>query len=185
MPRDDDRPKRSWREIDANKDRSAHRQAERPALNNPFKQARSDSASKVYRSQLDSFFEGDGKAPAHVQGKLESLTDTSPEGKKRTAALKVIKDAATSAQADAAVNDFLAEFELPLDYDILSQMLICADEQHVGLALAMLETMMNDKRVPSRPSLLEQRLKRVKTLSEEDEHQEAAGRLLKLLRLFT
>ena len=58
MPRDydSDKPKRSWRDIDRNKDKSAHRKEDRPPMN-PFKQARADSASKVYKSKLDSFFD--------------------------------------------------------------------------------------------------------------------------------
>ncbi|MCU0662020.1 MAG: hypothetical protein MUC50_06805 [Myxococcota bacterium] len=184
MSRDDDKPKRTWREIDAKKDRSAHRKEDKP-VGSPFAQARADSASKVYRSKLDAFFEGDGKAPEVVRGKLEALTDTSPEGKKRTAALKLIKDAATSSQADGAVRAFLSEFELPLDYDILSQVLLCSDDDYVGAALHLLEAMMNEKRVPSRVALLEQRLKRVKSLSEVSEQQKAADRLIKQLRLFS
>ena len=68
MPRnyDDDRPKRSWREIDKNKDRSQHRKEDRAPMSS-FKQARADSASKVYKSKLDNFFDGDGKAPEHVR----------------------------------------------------------------------------------------------------------------------
>jgi hypothetical protein len=184
MPRDDDKPKRSWREIDAKKDRSAHRQDDRP-VRSPFKQARADSASKTYRSKLDAFFDGDAKAPEHVRGKLESLTDTSAEGKKRTAALKLIKDATTSSQADAAVSAFVSQFELPLDYDILSQVLLCSDEDHVGAALSLLQSMLNDKRVPGRAALLEQRLRRVKNLSEVEEHQQVAEQLMKQLRLFS
>ena len=73
MGRDrDDRRERDWREIDRRKDRSKHRQPDRPQVPK-HKQARAESASKVYKSQLDAFFDGDGKAPAHVKDKLATL----------------------------------------------------------------------------------------------------------------
>ena len=185
MPRDydDDRPKKSWRELDRNKDRSAHRAPDKPAMN-PKKQARSEAASKAYKSKLDAFFEGDGKAPAVIKDKLANLQDTSEEGKARTLALKHIKDATTSSALDKAFGDFLKKWELPSDYDVLSQALNCGDESYVEAALDLLEKMFADKRVPKHIQLLEQRLRRVKTLAEEPALQDKAQVLLKSLRLF-
>ena len=185
MPRDydSDKPKRSWRDIDRNKDKSAHRKEDRPPMN-PFKQARADSASKVYKSKLDSFFEGDAKAPAPVREKLAKITDTSEEGKARNKAIKAIKDAATSSALDKAFAAFLKDWEMPPDYDVLSQALNCGDEEYVGAALDMLEEMFKEKRVPRQAQLLEQRLRKVKTLAEEPDLQDKASKLMKDLRLF-
>ena len=185
MPRnyDDDKPKKSWRELDRNKDRSAHRAGDKPAMN-PFKQARSDSASKAYKSKLDAFFDGDGKAPSMVRDKLSQLQDSSEEGKARIKALKAIKDATTSGALDKAFAAYLAKWELPEDYDVLSQALNCGDESYVESAMDLLETMFSDKRVPKHVQLLEQRLRRVKTLAEEPSLQDKAAVLLKSLRLF-
>ena len=185
MPRDynDDRPKKSWRELDRNKDRSAHRTADKPAMN-PKRQARSEAASKAYKSKLDAFFEGDGKAPAALKDKLTTLQDTSEEGKARLAALKHIKDATTSSALDKAFGAFLKKWELPEDYDVLSQALNCGDEAYVENALDLLERMFAGKRVPKHVQLLEQRLRRVRTLAEEPALQDKAAALLKTLRLF-
>lgn len=185
MPRhyDDDRPKRSWREIDKNKDRSQHRKEDQ-GPKNPLKQARSDSASKVYKAKLDSFFDGDGKAPDHVREKLAGITETSEDGKTRAKALKNIKDAATSSALDKAFGAFLKKWEMPPDYDILSQALNCGDEEHIRVALDMLEQMFKEKRVPRHVQLLEQRLRKVKTLADDSDLQDKAAVLMKELRLF-
>lgn len=186
MPRDydDDRPKRSWREVDRNKDRSKHRQPDRPQMSQK-KKVRADSASKVYKSKLDAFFEGDGKAPTHAKEKLEAIKETSAGGKERTDALKAIKDATTSSAADKAVAAYLDKWELPPDYDVLSQVLTCSDEEYVMTAMEMLATMLNDKRVPRRTQVLEQRLRRVKTLSDDPELADRAGEIMQLLSLFS
>ncbi len=186
MPRnyDDDKPKKSWRELDQAKDRSAHRAPEKKPMS-PLKQARADAASKTYKSKLDAFFDGDGKAPDIVRSKLSKIQDTSEEGSARTAALKAIKDAATSHALDDAFSKFLKQWELPPDYDVLSQALNCGNESYVSAALEMMEQMFADKRVPKHVQLLEQRLRKVKTLSEEPEIQDKAAALMKTLRLFS
>ena len=186
MPRDydSDKPKRSWREIDRQKDGSAHRAPDRPMMN-PFKQARADSASKVYKSKLDAFFDGEGVAPEHVRQKLSEIEETSEEGKARTKAIKAIKDASTSSALDKAFQAYLKKWELPPDYDILSQALNCGDETYVSMALDQIEMLLAANRVPKRVQLLEQRLRKVRSLSEDPDQQEKAASLLKKLRLFS
>jgi len=179
-----DRPKRSWREIDRKKDSSKHRQEDRPTMPK-HKKVRAESASKVYKSKLDAFFEGDGKAPDHVKGKLDSLESSSKEGKARANALKAVRDAGTSSQANKAVAAYKKKWALPPDYDILAQVLTCSDEDYLDEAMEMLEEMFEAKRVPRRAAILEQRLRRVKTLAEEPDLQEKADSLIKALRLFT
>lgn len=186
MPRDydSDRPKKSWRDIDKNKDRSSHRKEERSKMN-PFKQARADSASKVYKSKLDDFFDGDGKAPAHVKEKLAALSDTSPDGKKRKAAAKKISDAATSSAKTRAVAEYLKQWDLPPDHDVLVEVLSCSDEEYVELALERIEELLDANRPPKRTAVMEQRLKRLVTLAEEESVQQMAQALVKKLRLFS
>jgi hypothetical protein len=186
MPRnyDDDRPKKTWRELDNAKDRSAHRAPDKTPMS-PFKQARADSASKSYKSKLDAFFDGDGKVPTIVKDKLANIQDTSLEGAARTLAIKAIKDASTSHALDEAFARFLEHWELPFDFDVLSQALNCGDESYIAAALDTIDKMFKDKRIPKHVQLLEQRLRRVKTLSEEPDLQEKAAALMKTLRLFS
>jgi len=184
--KDDDggRRERDWREIDRRKDRSKHRQPDRPAVPE-HKQARAASASKVYKSQLDAFFDGGGKAPAHVKDKLAALDDASPEGKQRVAALKAIKDAGTSSAVDKAVDAFVGQWELPPDHEILAQVLLCSDERHVRRALEIITDLLSKNRPPRRKAILEQRLRRVINLGDDPDAAEQAQAILKQLRLFS
>jgi hypothetical protein len=186
MPREYDRNKRqkSWREIDRGKDRSAHRKEDRPRVP-PHQQARSESASKVYRSRLDAFFDGDGKAPEQVRDKLKALDTKVPGGKERTAALKKIKDAGTSSAVTKAVRAYLEQWELPPDHDVLVQVLTASDDEYVAAALELIGELLDANRAPRRTTLLEQRLKRIVSLGEEPDLQDRARALLKQLRLFS
>ncbi len=184
MPRDYDKPKRSWRDIDKMKDSSKHRQQNKQGMP-AHKQARADSASKVYKSKLDAFFDGEGKAPAHIKEKLNALDSPTEGGKERNQALKAIKDAATSSAADEAVTAYLENWELPPDFDVLAQVLTCSDEEYVGMAMETLETMFADKRAPKRTQVLEQRLRRVKSLADDPDLADKAGELIRTLRLFS
>lgn len=186
MPRDynDDRPKRSWRDIDKQKDSSAHRKPDKTTMP-AHKKARAESASKVYKSQLDAFFDGEGKAPKHVKEKLSSLQPESEDSKKRLKALQNIKDAKTSSAADRAVAAYLKDWELPPDFDILAQVLTCSDESYVIRAMELLREMFADNRSPKRTQVLEQRLRRVKTLCDDPDLEQQAEELIKTLRLFS
>ena len=185
MSRDyDDKPKRSWREIDKKKDSSKHRTSDGKPLSRQ-KQARAASASKVYKSKLDAFFEGEGKAPAHVKDKIDTMKPTSKEGKARAGALKAIKEANTSSAADKAVAAYLKKWELPPDYEVLSQVLTCSDEDYVMDAMGCMEKLIAENRAPRRVQLLEQRLRTVKTLADDPDLQDKAGELIKKLRLFS
>ena len=186
MPKryDDDRSQKSWRDIDKAKDGSAHRSPDRPKMN-PNKQARADSASKVYKSKLDAFFDGEASAPAHVKEQLSQIEESSSEGKARIKALKAIKSAKTSAALDKSFAAYLKKWEMPPDFDILSQALNCGEESYIETALNMLEEMFNENRIPKHIQLLEQRLRRVKTLADDPDLQDQAAKLTKTLRLFS
>lgn len=185
MSRDyDDRPKRSWRDIDKMKDGSKHRQPDRPKMSGK-NQARANSASKVYKSKLDAFFDGEGKAPEHVKEKMAVISDSSKEGKSRAKALGAIKDAGTSSAMDKAVEEYLKKWELPPDFDILSQVLTCSDEEYLEKALEMIEELLQQKRIPKHITLLEQRLRRVKTLADDPDLAEKATKITRDLRLFS
>ncbi|MBW2278449.1 MAG: hypothetical protein JRF63_13230 [Deltaproteobacteria bacterium] len=185
MGRDqEDRRERDWREIDRRKDQSKHRQADRPRVPE-HQQARAESASKVYKSKLDAFFDGSGKAPAHIKDKLQALDDTSPEGKQRITALKKIKDAGTSLAVEKAVGVYLKSWALPPDHDVLAQVLTCSDEEYVGQALEIIDELLSKNRPPRRKTILEQRLRRVISLSDDPDLADKAQAIIKQLRLFS
>jgi hypothetical protein len=179
---DTERPKRSWRDVDRNKDRSAHRKEDRPPIRDAKRQARADSASKVYRSKLDAFFDGDGAAPAQIKGKLAGLDESSAEGKERQAVLDEIKAATTSMATAKAVRRYLERWKLPPDHDVLVQAVGSAEEEHQRLALEQIAELLGRGRVPRRTAVLEQRLKRVIDLGEEPDITALAEAVLAQLR---
>jgi hypothetical protein len=185
MPRDtdSDRPKKSWRDIDKQKDRSLHRKEDKPAFN-PMSQQRADSASKVYKARLDGFFEG-GKAPDHVKAQLGALEDASPEGRERVAALAAIKAATAAADVEKAVAAFAARWALPPDYEILGQALLCGDEGLVEKAMDEIAAQLAARHAPKRTQVLETRLRRIINLGDEPSLKKRAEELLKALRLYS
>ncbi|MBN2525752.1 MAG: hypothetical protein JXR76_05100 [Deltaproteobacteria bacterium] len=182
MVQDYDKPKRSWREIDQRKDQSAHRRDERPAMN-AGKQARANNASKLYKSQLDNLFDGDGKAPKELKEKFAAL-DNSDEGVARKDAARKIVDAKSSSAKTRATQAYLKQWELPQDYSILSEVLACSDEELQEMALDEIGAMFDANRVPKRTSILEQRLKSLMSLADDEAIEEKAQSLLRRLRLF-
>lgn len=182
MANDFEKPKRSWREIDQRKDQSAHRKNNQSG-GNPFKQSRAQNASKLYKSQLDSFFDGDGKAPAGLKEKFAALDD-SPEGKERKAAAKKILDAKSSLAKTRATKEYLKKWELPPDYTVLCEVLACSDDELQEQALDEIEKMFDANRAPKRASILEQRLKSIISLGDDEDVLEKTELLLKRLRLF-
>lgn len=181
---DEDKPKRSWRDIDKQKDRSKHRREDRPIMDQK-KQVRAKSASQVYKSKLDAFFEGQGKAPEHVKEKLEAVKKNEPQADTRASALKAIKEANSSVAADKAVAAYLAAWEIPPDFEILCQVLTCSEERYVSIALDELGKMLADRHIPRRAALLEQRLRRVKILCDDPEIQNKAEALMRQVRLYS
>ena len=182
MGKDYEKPKRSWREIDQRKDQSAHRRDDRPALN-PMKQARSNNASKLYRSQLDNFFDGQGNAPKELKDKFAAL-DNSEEGVQRKEAAQKIVDAKSSSAKTSAVKAYLEKWELPPDYGILAEVLACSDDGLQEMALDEIEKLFDANRAPKRTSVLEQRLKSLISLSDDEDIEEKAQSLLRRLRVF-
>jgi hypothetical protein len=182
MGKDYEKPKRSWREIDSRKDQSAHRREDRPAMN-PMKQARSDNASKLYRSQLDNFFDGQGNAPKELKEKFAAL-DKSEEGMQRKAAAQKVVDAKSSLAKTKAVKAYLETWELPPDYGLLAEVLACSSEEYQEMALDAIEKLIDSNRAPKRTSILEQRLKSLVSLADDEDIEEKAQSLLKRLRVF-
>ncbi|HUT76815.1 MAG TPA: hypothetical protein VM285_03970 [Polyangia bacterium] len=178
----DDKSKRSWRDVDRNKDRSKHRQEDRPPIRDANRQARADSASKVYRSKLDTFFHGEGAAPAQVKGKLAALDESSAEGRERTMALGEIKAASTSIATAKATRRYLERWKLPPDHEVLVQVIGSGEEEHQRLALEQIADLLGRGRVPRRTAVLEQRLRRIVDLGEEPAITALAEAVLQKLR---
>ncbi len=175
MPRydDEDRPRRSWREIDRKKDGSVH--VDRA---DPYKKkktgARVDGRSKSYRSALDTFFDG-GSLPERFEKLGDTKEKLKGKGSKRQKALRELKEAVATSDVKKALAVYLkTDSELPRDVDALLNVLQHPDEGLVQRAIEMLDEMSNERPL-KRVELLRQRLRRVEDLAEESETVEMAA----------
>jgi hypothetical protein len=161
---DDDRPRRkkSWREIDRQKDRSAHRKEEpKPGPG----RRRGGDPSRSHRAALDHLFDS-GKIGELVQQR-DAATGVSPDeaGPSRRKLSQQIEEAATRDAKIAAIDRYLETFSLPKDFDTLAQMLDHPDPDVVTSVLEQVEILLEDEK-PRRPRTLIAQLKSVAELSE-------------------
>jgi len=99
--------KKSWRDIDRKKDRSAHRDGERPSKG---RAARVESATASYKRQLNAFFDK-GIVPEGLKGKLPESDSGTPN--ERQLLLREIRDSKGGKTLEKALDKFLADYELP------------------------------------------------------------------------
>lgn len=112
----EDRPRKSWRDIDKAKDGSNHRQGERPKGGRKGE----ERSQKSYRATLDRMFES-GKVAEMVQEADEKSGDADTTN--RFALMREITQAEDPATIGKAVDAYLKEFELPEDADVLAKVL--------------------------------------------------------------
>lgn len=136
---DPERPKKSWREIDAAKDRTMHRREDRPRGGAKAAQ-RSQAAQHQYRAALDKLFEGGGATAGWAKVLPEMPKDPQSDG--RQDLLRAIRTATGRKAVETAVAALLARFTLPDDADVLSQVLLHGDDAVVRTALEKLDALL-------------------------------------------
>jgi hypothetical protein len=175
---DDRKRKRSWREIDRNKDRSAHRQESPGGTRGPKGQA---AASRSHRSALDRLFYS-GKVGELVKQRDQEtgVTAEDPDGPSRRSLIQQIEQATDKDAKFAAIDKYLERFSLPADFDVLSHMLDHPDPDVVGNALDRIEALVETDK-PRRARTLIAQLKTLQDLSEWGKLRRRAGALLEKL----
>ncbi len=161
---DDRKRKRSWREIDRNKDRSDHRQES--GSGQPRGAKGQAAASRSHRSALDQLFNS-GKVGDLVKKRdLETgVAADDPDAPSRRKLTERINQASDRDSKVAAIDAYLEKFSLPADFDVLSQILDHPDPDVVGETLDKIETLLEiDK--PRRARTLIAQLKTLQDLSE-------------------
>jgi hypothetical protein len=162
----DDRPKKTWSEIDKMRSNSSHRQTE------PKKETRgSIAAQKQYKAQLDRLFDT-GEAAKLLGKKVEAPTADS-----KLAKIKVLRDAIGRDDITKAVDALLAMGPLPQDEEVLTQALEHRNEGRVQEVLAILLSWL-DKNLPKRKATLKARLSGMISNADEAETKELAQKVL-------
>ncbi len=112
----DDRPKKSWREIDRQRESSSRREPRSEGQRSDPRRQRS------YRAQLDRLF-GSGKIGALVEQQAGPSGDDQP-GDNRIKAMAKINAAEGRADVTKAIDAYLKCYEeLPGDFDVLTKAL--------------------------------------------------------------
>jgi hypothetical protein len=153
---DDDRPKKSWREIDRQRDHSRHVSGTKPEA----KRVREESHQS--RAALDRAFR-DG-----VVGRLvaeKGASPPTPEKSRRPDLLKKIRITEARSEVNALIDELLSFSTLPDDWDVLVRALDHNRPEVVGAALEHVLKLLATERPARKASLLQ----RVIGLTESDD----------------
>lgn len=144
--------KKSWRDKDRDKDKSAHRREEIPRGRAP----RVETATATYKRQLDAFFDR-GVVPEGVRDKLPA--SASGEGSERQKQVRAIREAKTPKDLEKAVDALLAASEMPDDMELVLRILEHSKDSVLLPALAQVEAFLDSGKPLPRKKLFLERLK--------------------------
>jgi hypothetical protein len=148
---DDDRPKKSWREIDSSRDKKSSREPRRDPEERGRARVEKSAAYGKYKAQLDKLFTpGSGAAlPESMRAKLGPTSEGSAEKKKLGDALR---DKADGPSLKAYLD---AGLELPEDARLLIRLLDVTDAALVEPVLSALLAIVEGGQKPSRMLLIQ------------------------------
>ncbi|MBI3180229.1 MAG: hypothetical protein HYZ27_11235 [Deltaproteobacteria bacterium] len=174
---DEDRPKKSWREIDAQRDKSTHQREDRAGGAKPARIERSQ-AYRSYKTQLDKLFSG-GALPEALK---EKLTDgkIAAQAKERKAAAEAILAAASPKAVEAALAAYQSQHGFPEDEQVLARLLDLSNDAVLQQAIATIARLHGESRL-KRAQSLKARLNTVAMTAEDPAVQNAARALVALL----
>jgi hypothetical protein len=172
--------KKSWREIDRKKDRSAHRQEE-PAAGRGRRRSPAGQ-SRSHRAALDRLFDSGGIGD--LVRKQDEQTGRAPDGESKGPSRRQLQQAIEKAtQRDErirAMDAYLAAYSLVGDFELLGLMLEHPDTDVVQQAMDLLEELLQREK-PRRPGGLRAQLRNIEELGEVATLRRRAEHLLGLL----
>lgn len=159
----DDRPKKSWRELDRARDRSGGSKRRRDDAERNRERASRSAAYSQYKSKLDGLFKAGGtELPEHMRAALGPVSEESK-------AHKALTEALTKSPSDETLRAFLdANLELPENPRLLTQLLNTRQEDLTKVVLARLIDVVADGKKPNR-MLLVQRLAALENWAEDED----------------
>lgn len=169
---DDERPRKSWRDIDKQKDRSQHRREERP----PLERKTGPGSQKSYRAALDRLF-STGKIAELVESKAPGTTKTTEDSENRLKMLARIKSATDRETIIREVDALLEKYELPDDLEVLERVLAHRRPELQLQAMQRIDRLL-DQGPPKRRRALLGQLKLIRELGPDDEILELCRKLI-------
>jgi len=183
MPRrddDDERPRKSWREIDRARGRSRHTSSSDRSDRAQERLERSQ-AYRSYKANLDKFFEGGASA---APDGLKALLDPTGVKSARAKAIEAIQKASAEDRRKWAelVKTFVETHELPPDPYLLTEFLGHPREAVVDKALARIEALHEAEQLRKIPPSLDQQLRSLELTADDEELRARAAALREKLR---
>lgn len=174
---DEERPKKSWREIDQQRDKSARRSdpGAGPAQQNRLERS---AAYRDYKTQLNRLFDG-GKLPEPLRDKLAEAGVGAKQKQKKEAAQAIV-DAADAAAVRGALATYRDAFGFPDEESVLSRLLELEDEAIVVEAIGCVERLAGDGQL-KRAGSLKARIRTAMMTLDDPDVQAAGKRVLELL----
>ena len=174
----DDRPKKSWREIDKARDTSQHRKDDR-GRDGGFRKT-GPRSQKSYRAALDRLFDS-GKIGDLVEDKTGEKRSTKDDDN-RFRALRKLKEAVGRDAISKAADTYIKKFGMPdRDIEALGQLLEHRDESVQLDAMEALETRLDAGDKPRRSRGMVGQLKMIRDLCGDPAMEEMARRLIEKL----
>ena len=171
---DDERPRKSWRDIDKQKDSSQHRREDKPVVENK----RGPGSQKSYRAQLDRLFETGKIADLVAQRTPDEAAQKGASGDNRIKMLGAIKRAMDRDSISCEVDAYTAKFgELPDDLEILEKALEHRDPARQLDAIRRIDALL-DREQPRRKRAMVGQLKLIRDVSEDEGAVALAKKLL-------
>lgn len=188
--RDRERPKKSWREIDAQRDGA---RGSSPHPTDARSAAAADRASKQHRAALDALFEkgevgklaekliAPSRQPPALVDAPKPKAAPAPEPEKapedpRATLRKKILTALGRDEISRAVDRYVKAHGMPRDFEVLEQALEHLKEDQVTLALTTLDSLL-DREKPKRSRTLAGKLRLLEETSGSSDLSELAARV--------
>ena len=174
---DDDRPKKSWSEIDAARNKSAHHGS--GAGSKPDRMANSQ-AYRSYKTQLNKLFDGGAELPDALKEKLQDSGMVEAAKAKKSATEKVL-EAMSPRNLRKAFKAYRAEYGFPEDSAMLNKLLESDDEDLLVETMETVDRLVAEGELKA-GSALKARIKSAMILVDAPEVQTLGNALLKKLR---
>lgn len=178
MSGNDDKPKKSWREIDQGKDQSSHRKTgkSRPSS----RRSENSQAYRSYKTQLNKLFDGGGAVPDALKEKLGEL-ETPAGVKAEKAGRQAILDSMTPRKITKAYRAYREANDFPRDKDVIEKLLDLDDEDIILECFAVLSDMHAEGEI-KRSSSLKMRIQTAQMTVDSPEVKSTGDKLLERLR---
>ncbi len=171
---DNDRPKKSWREIDQSKDKNRTR-SESSGPGGTGSRGQRSAAYSNYKTQLNKLFDGGG-LPQLVADRLGAQNVAAPAQTRKSAAAAICEAKAPKA-VRAALEAYEAAHGFPEDEEVLAKLLDMSDEILVLQALQVVEKLVDAKSL-KRGASLKARIKTAQLTLDDPDIRQTASRLL-------